>query len=157
MSSGDLLIECANGKNVESFLQCTSLCDKKVTVFLHRSMNSGKGVISIWRLIDVSEKDILEGLASQEVTKVRIIKIRKYNQTVPEDIPFLPLTHPPCRRASRKATSLVKSNGTLKTLWNALLAAGRDNRPLRAGAPNTALNSGEHMTTLWAVQISFLV
>ncbi|GFU65610.1 uncharacterized protein TNCV_635331 [Trichonephila clavipes] len=77
LRSGDLLIETSSALQTKSLLLTKTFLDCTLTVNLHRSLNSCRGVISETDLLCASEAEILEGLSDQGVTQVRRIKIKK--------------------------------------------------------------------------------
>ncbi|GFX42485.1 uncharacterized protein TNCV_1520481 [Trichonephila clavipes] len=83
---GDLLIETSSALQTKSFLLTKTFLNCSLTVNLHRSLNSCRGVISETDLLCASEAEILVGLSDQGVTQVRRIKIKK-------DSSFFPTKH----------------------------------------------------------------
>ncbi|GFW30474.1 putative RNA-directed DNA polymerase from transposon BS [Trichonephila clavipes] len=83
LRSDYLLIETSSALRTISFLLTKTFLDCPLTVNLHRSLNSCRGVISETDLLCASEAEILEGLSDQEVTQVRRIKIKKDSSTFP--------------------------------------------------------------------------
>ncbi|GFV77678.1 uncharacterized protein TNCV_1574271 [Trichonephila clavipes] len=77
LRSGDLLTETSSSLQTESLLLTKTFLDCPLTVNLHRSLNSCRGVISETDLLCASEAEILEGISDQGVTQVRRIKIKK--------------------------------------------------------------------------------
>ena len=77
LRSGDLLVEYEKKKHIEKLLRLNKFHDLKVTVSLHGSLNSCKGVVRCPDLKGVSEQEILEEMREQGVINVRRIKIRR--------------------------------------------------------------------------------
>ena len=77
LRSGDLLVEYTNKKHIECLLRLKQFHDLKVTVSLHGSLNTCKGVVRCPDLQGVSEDEILENMREQGVINVRRIKIRR--------------------------------------------------------------------------------
>ncbi|GFW94257.1 uncharacterized protein TNCV_1979971 [Trichonephila clavipes] len=99
LRSGDLLIETSSALQTKSFLLTKPFLNFSLTVNLHRSLNSCRGVISETDLLCASKAEILEGLSDQGVTQVRRIKIKKDSSFFPTkhliltfNIPKLPST-----------------------------------------------------------------
>ena len=68
LRDGTLFVDCPTERVSDSFRAAKRLGDYDVTVSLHKSLNSCKGVVrcSQWR--DINEEELKEGLASQGVT-----------------------------------------------------------------------------------------
>ncbi|XP_055941796.1 uncharacterized protein LOC129971847 [Argiope bruennichi] len=82
LRSGDLLIETTSALQTKSFLQAKSFLNQSVSVTLHRTLNSCRGVISEKELLNSPESEILDGLASQGVIAVKRIFMKKGNALV---------------------------------------------------------------------------
>ena len=75
---GGLLILSKNENQTKKFLNATNLSNLcKIKTELHPTLNISKGVIYCPSLTNLSEKEIVEGLSSQNVTECR--KITKFN------------------------------------------------------------------------------
>ena len=70
-------MEYEKKKHIEKLLRLNKFHDLKVTVSLHGSLNSCKGVVRCPDLQGVSEQEILEEMREQGVINVRRIKIRR--------------------------------------------------------------------------------
>ncbi|GBN88539.1 hypothetical protein AVEN_257646-1 [Araneus ventricosus] len=81
--NGDLLIEVNSQKQAKQILKMKALADIKVTVEVHRKLNSSKGVISVGELFNVPVEEITNELKPQGVTHVRRILIRRDGQLLP--------------------------------------------------------------------------
>ena len=77
LRSGDLLEENEKKKPIEKLVRLNKFHDPKVTVSLHGSLNSCKGIVRCPDLKGVSEQEILEEMREQGVINVRRIKIRR--------------------------------------------------------------------------------
>ena len=77
LRSGDLLVEYTNRKHIENLLRTEKFFDFDVTVSLHTSLNTCKGVVRCPDLSGCSEQEILENMREQGVIAVRRIKIRR--------------------------------------------------------------------------------
>ena len=75
LRSGDLLVKYTNKKHIECLLRLKQFHDLKVTVSLHGSLNTCKGVVRCPDLQGVSEDEILENMREQGVINVRRIKV----------------------------------------------------------------------------------
>ncbi|GFX03833.1 uncharacterized protein TNCV_2114051 [Trichonephila clavipes] len=76
LRSGDLLIETSSASQTKSLLLTKTFLDCPLTVNIHRSLNSCRGVISEADISssETSEAEILEGLSDQGVTQVKELK-----------------------------------------------------------------------------------
>ncbi|MEW8544157.1 MAG: hypothetical protein AB2693_11540 [Candidatus Thiodiazotropha sp.] len=77
LRSGDLLVEYASRKQIESLLRTKKFFDLDVKVSLHSSLNTSKGVVRCPDLRGCSEQEILENMREQGVIAVRRIKVRR--------------------------------------------------------------------------------
>ena len=77
LRSGALLVCVTNKSHSDNLLKTTKLVDVPVRVLPHRTLNSVRGVIRDREFIKSSEEEILDELASQGVTEVRQIKVRR--------------------------------------------------------------------------------
>lgn len=82
MSSGDLLLELRDNVQYSKLSNIVSIGDIPVSVTSHRSLNTVRGVISEIDFVHLTEKEMLEGLADQDVIDVHRIKIRKDNKEI---------------------------------------------------------------------------
>ena len=92
LRSGELLVELQSDSQASSLKKCTSLANIPVTISIHRSLNSSKGVISEPDLQHVPESEILENLKDQGVTNVHRITITKMTVKYLLDTSFSQLT-----------------------------------------------------------------
>ncbi|GBN73103.1 hypothetical protein AVEN_189693-1 [Araneus ventricosus] len=83
LKSGDLLIETTSAIQTKSFLIAKSILNKSLSVTIHRTLNSCRGVISEPQLLKDTESKILTGLSSQGVIAVRRIHIRRGRDLIP--------------------------------------------------------------------------
>ncbi|GFX07490.1 uncharacterized protein TNCV_5092051 [Trichonephila clavipes] len=97
--SGDMLIETLSALQTKSFLLANTFLDSPVTISLHKSLNTSRGVISESDLLSTPESEILEGFSNQDVIQVRRITIKKDATVIPTkhliltfNIPKLPPT-----------------------------------------------------------------
>ena len=74
---GDLLVCVTKKSHSANLLATNQLVDVPVRVLPHKTLNSVRGVIRDREFIKSSENEILEELASQGVTEVRQIKVRR--------------------------------------------------------------------------------
>lgn len=89
LRNGSLLVECATQLHSNMLLKSTSLIDRPIRVSPHRTLNSSKGVIRCRDLRGVSEAEMKTELASQGVTDVYRVLVRKGEERVPTDTFFL--------------------------------------------------------------------
>lgn len=83
LASGDLLLELKDYMQYLKLSNIESIGDIPVSITAHRSLNTVRGVISENDFIHLTEKELLEGLADQNVVNVQRIKIRKENKEIP--------------------------------------------------------------------------
>ncbi|GBN07216.1 hypothetical protein AVEN_246885-1 [Araneus ventricosus] len=83
LKSGDLLIETLSATQTKSFLLAEKFLDHPVSVTVHRGLNSSRGVVSENELVGSSDTEILEGLSSQGVIRVRRINIKRDGKLIP--------------------------------------------------------------------------
>ena len=89
LRSGALLVECATHLHSKMLLGSTTLVDRPIKVSVHRSLNSSKGVMRCRDLKGVSEGEIKQELASQGVTDVHRVMVKKGADKVPTNTFFL--------------------------------------------------------------------
>lgn len=77
LRNGTLLVKAANDNQADKLLKITTLCSQPVTIFLHKQLNTSKGVVSCYDLMINSVDEIKEELASQGVTEVYRITSRR--------------------------------------------------------------------------------
>ncbi|GBL77580.1 hypothetical protein AVEN_37635-1 [Araneus ventricosus] len=83
LRSGDLMIETTSVIQTKSFSIAKSILNKPLSVTIHRTLNSCRGVISEPQLLRDTESEILTGLSSQGVIAVRRIRIRRGRDLIP--------------------------------------------------------------------------
>ncbi|GFU23696.1 uncharacterized protein TNCV_2340951 [Trichonephila clavipes] len=95
---GDLLIETSSAVQTKSFFLAKTFLDSPLTISLHKSLNSSRGVISEPDLLSTPEAEILDGFSDQSVIQVRRITIKKYATIIPTKHLILTLNSPklPC-------------------------------------------------------------
>ncbi|GFW63648.1 uncharacterized protein TNCV_4329361 [Trichonephila clavipes] len=69
LRSGDLLVETVSAVQSKSFLSAKTFLDSSLTVTIHKSLNSCRGVISEVDLLCASEAEILEGLLPRVLSR----------------------------------------------------------------------------------------
>ena len=84
-----LLVECATRKHSELLLKSKTLVSVPISVTPHKTLNSTKGVIRCRDLRNMPEEEIQTELASQGVTEVHRVTIRKGSERAPTDTYFL--------------------------------------------------------------------
>ena len=89
LRNGSLLVQCAKQKHSELLLKSTTLVDKPIKVTAHKTLNSSKGVIKCPDLRGVSEAEIKSELASQGVTDVHRVMVKKGAEKVQTNTFFL--------------------------------------------------------------------
>eukprot|EP00745_Piridium_sociabile_P035476 TRINITY_DN619_c0_g2_i1.p1 TRINITY_DN619_c0_g2~~TRINITY_DN619_c0_g2_i1.p1 ORF type:complete len:451 (-),score=53.34 TRINITY_DN619_c0_g2_i1:176-1528(-) len=89
LRNGSLLVECATQMHSHMLMKSKSLIDRPIRVSPHRTLNSSKGVIRCRDLRGVSEAEMKTELASQGVTDVYRVLVRKGEERVPTDTFFL--------------------------------------------------------------------
>ena len=75
LRSGDLLIEVSRSTQAHNLLKIKSFVNVPVQVSPHRSLNSSKGVIRCPDIKDCSDEEILDNLASQNVSHIHRISV----------------------------------------------------------------------------------
>ena len=80
---GSLLIEVATQTQSQNITKIKQLANIPVTVKAHKTFNSSKGVIKTRELDDLTEEEILNYLATQNITTVERIIIRKNGSVIP--------------------------------------------------------------------------
>ncbi|XP_077492145.1 uncharacterized protein LOC144103245 [Amblyomma americanum] len=83
MASGDLLLELRDSIQHPKLSNIVSMGDIPVSISAHRSLNTVRGVISEYDFLHLTEQEIKEGLAEQNVFDVHRIKIRKEGKEIP--------------------------------------------------------------------------
>jgi len=83
MRSGDLLIEVSQRSHSKNLLRSTMLVNVPIKVYPHKTLNSRKGVIRCSELKYCDDKEILDGLASQNVKEVTHIKVTRDGKKEP--------------------------------------------------------------------------
>ena len=94
LRNGSFLIQCKSKKQSEQLLRATRLVDRGMRVTPHKQLNSSKGVIRCPDLKGVSEEEIKTELASQGVTEVHRVTIRKGTERVSTNTLFLTFCNP---------------------------------------------------------------
>lgn len=94
LPSGDLLIQTSSPAQTECLLKSTKLASYDITVEPHNTLNSSRGVISESNLTSLSEEELLEGFASQGVTHVRRITIKRDDKIIPTKHVVLTFSRP---------------------------------------------------------------
>ena len=77
LRSGDILVEVGKKSHAENLIKTKSFVNIPVKVSPHNTLNSSRGVIRCPELKFCDEDEILENLASQKVTTVKKITIRR--------------------------------------------------------------------------------
>ncbi|GBN69331.1 hypothetical protein AVEN_36036-1 [Araneus ventricosus] len=83
LRSGDLLMKTTSTVQAQSFLLAKKFLDYQISVTLHKSLNSCRGVVSDKELMRASESEIIEALSKQCVIAARRISIRTGNEIIP--------------------------------------------------------------------------
>lgn len=94
LRDGKLLVEIIREKQGKNLQKLDSFCDIPCKITPHNTLNSSKGIIRDRRLFCCSEDEIKENLASQGVTHVRRIQIRKESKTVKTNSIILTFNNP---------------------------------------------------------------
>lgn len=74
LRNGTLLIETANQRQTDMMLKATALHDIPIKVIEHPSLNSVRGTVYSYDLLNMSEEYILDNLKDQNVIKVERVK-----------------------------------------------------------------------------------
>ncbi|GFU70745.1 putative RNA-directed DNA polymerase from transposon X-element [Trichonephila clavipes] len=82
MRSGDLFIEVTSSKHALALASLKQLAHFDIQVKQHATLNYSRGVISVADLYNVTEEEILENMAEQNVSQVRRITIRRDGQVL---------------------------------------------------------------------------
>ena len=114
-ANGSLVVKTQTRAQTKKLLQCTSFCEKSVTVSLHPSRNSTKGTVFAPEMRFMSEDEILDGLKCEGVSHVRRLTTFRDGQ--------------------RKDTNLLVITFETTTLPDSLLA-GHIRYPVRVFIPN---------------------
>lgn len=77
LRSGNLLIEVDRASHASNLLRSTAIADIPIKVSKHRTLNTKKGVIRCRDIRDCTDDEILQNLASQQVTEIHRIKITR--------------------------------------------------------------------------------
>ena len=77
LKNGTLLIETTRKMQTEILLKCNKFFNLPVEVTPHNSLNSSKGIIRDRNLKRELDENILEYLAPQGVTAVKMFKVKK--------------------------------------------------------------------------------
>ena len=80
LRSGVLLVEVNREAQSIGLCKLTNILDLDITVSLHRSMNSCRGVIRSYDLAQMTEEELLDELKAQNVTGVKQIYVTKDGQ-----------------------------------------------------------------------------
>ena len=96
LRSGNLLVEYEKIKHIEKLLRLNKFHDLKVTVSIHGSLNSCKGVFRCPDFKGARKQEILEDMGEQGVKNVRRIRIRRDGTLKDTDTFEFPLTHQSC-------------------------------------------------------------
>ena len=94
LKDGKLLVEILREKQATNLKKLESFCNIKCRITPHRTLNTSKGIIRDRRLYCCSEEEIQENLASQGVTHVKRIKIRKDKDLVNTNTLILTFNNP---------------------------------------------------------------
>ena len=91
LRGGSFLIECSGKKSSDMLLKRDGsiFVDRPIRVYAHKTLNSCKGVIRCPALRDVSELEIKEELASQGVSEVKRVFVKKGDKKIPTNTLFL--------------------------------------------------------------------
>ncbi|PVD18987.1 hypothetical protein C0Q70_21546 [Pomacea canaliculata] len=91
LRSGQFLVQCANQKASEALRRWDGkqFVDRPIKVTSHRSLNSSKGVIRCPDLAGMTETDIRSELASQGVSAVQRVTLRRDGKSIPTNTLFL--------------------------------------------------------------------
>lgn len=91
LRGGSFLVECKGKKSSDMLLQRDGsiFVDRPIRVYAHKTLNSCKGVIRCPALRDVSELEIREELASQGVSEVKRVFVKKGDLKIPTNTLFL--------------------------------------------------------------------
>ncbi|GFT80762.1 uncharacterized protein TNCV_4008791 [Trichonephila clavipes] len=141
LRSGDLLIEASSALQTKYFLLTKTFLDCPLTVNLHRSLNSCRGVISETDLFCASEAEILEGLSDQGVTQVRRIKIKKDSSLSPTMHLILTFNSPKLPSTIKAVILTVKYALAFRILCAALSARETETRSLTTPDKFNALST----------------
>ena len=98
LRGGQILVEVLRRGQAESLRKTTSFCNITVSITVHRSLNSRKGVIRCRDFGSMSEEDILKELKPQGVTAVRRISTFRDGKRIPTNtyvIDFMASKLPP--------------------------------------------------------------
>ncbi|GFW12113.1 putative RNA-directed DNA polymerase from transposon BS [Trichonephila clavipes] len=77
LRSGDLLIETNSALQTKSFFLAKSFLNSPLTISLHKTLNSCRGVIFEPDLLTTPDGEILDGFSDQGVIEVRRITIKQ--------------------------------------------------------------------------------
>ena len=94
LKDGKLLVEICREKQGINLQKLESFCGIKCTISPHKTLNSSKGIIRDRRLFCCSEEEIKENLASQGVTHVKRITIRRDKEQVKTNTLILTFNNP---------------------------------------------------------------
>ena len=91
LRNGSYLVECKTRRASEQLMKKDgeSWCDKPIRVYMHKGLNTSKGVIRCAGLQDCSELEIQKELASQGVLEVKRAHITKKGEKIATNTIFL--------------------------------------------------------------------
>ena len=70
LRDGSFLVECPRRAQAENLFKTVTFVDRPVHVFVHKTLNSSRGVIRCRELSDLSEVEIRDELKTQGVVEV---------------------------------------------------------------------------------------
>ena len=83
LRSGDLLVEVNRSSQADNLLKTKLFVNVPIQVTPHRSLNSSKGVIRCLDIKNCSDEEILDGLASQNVSHLHRISVLREGERKP--------------------------------------------------------------------------
>ena len=87
-------MECLRKAQAENLLKTKTFVDQPVHVFVHKMLNSSRGMIRSRELSDLFELEIRDELKTQGVVEVHHVTVKKEGRVVPTNNLFLTFNRP---------------------------------------------------------------
>ena len=82
LRDGSFLVECARKLQAMGLLKTTQFIDRPMRVSVHKALNSSRGVIRCWDLVDMLEVEIQDELKDQGVVGVNRVTLKKEGKVI---------------------------------------------------------------------------
>ena len=87
---GSFLVECARKSQAMVLLKNTRFVDRPIRVYIHKALNSSRGVIRCRELSGMTETEVKTELQEQGVVEVHRVTLKRDTEKVPTNTPDLP-------------------------------------------------------------------